>query len=359
MPRNISSVVGDDVYEMLEKERMKRGVLKSKAVDMLLRETLSKEKDVSKIDGLIDDKNKNAELIKEMESIVLDNEKLLEKTQKIKEREKSNEHSELETRNDIIVVTNDKEAEEKKIEEKKELKDLSSLKNLKQDEQKPVDDVNRLDNLVINKISTSEPKEQNNDINKQRIVAETRPKAKFTIRKVKRVNDEENVGTVLTERDVEHKVNKLLDEKKFNESFKDMHGKVDKVCEDGKCLKDKVNSLELKLGKIDEVCENGKCIRTEIGELRKELNEFKDLKKSLDDLKGGVTDIKGGVTDIKGTFINLDKKIVKKELCPTCGSGVEEGSSYCPNCGLGIKEWNDDKGNKLDWKPYSQRKTDK
>ncbi len=251
---------------------------------------------------------------------------------------------------------NETKVEEKKditiTEKKKELKDLESLKNLKQEVSTistSGDDVNRLDDLLITKNSTSKiiPVDQSK-INKQFETTKPRTKSKFVIRKVNRVNDEENVTTGLTDRDIEHKVNKLLEEKKFSESFKDMHGKVDKVCEDGKCLRNEMETLKSKLGKIDDICEDGKCVKAEVSGIKNDLKELKEFKKSFEE-------IKGSVGDIKGIFNNLDKKIVKKESCPTCSSGIEEGSSYCPNCGLEIKEWYDDSGNKLNWTPYKVR----
>lgn len=251
-----------------------------------------------------------------------------------------------EEKKDIIKIDEEKK-DSMKIEKKEELNELSTLKNIKEEVSMSRDNVNRLDDLLITKTSTSKiiPIDQS----KQSETTKSKTRAKFVIRKkVNRVNDEENVTTGLTERDIEHRLNKLLEEKKFNESFRDMHGKVDKVCEDGKCLKDKVNSLELKLEKIDDICEDGKCIKNEVSVIRNDLKELKDFKKNFDD-------IKGSVGDIKSFFSNLDKKITKKEACPTCSLGIEEGSSYCPNCGLEIKEWYDDSGNKLNWTPYKVR----
>ncbi len=258
--------------------------------------------------------------------------------------------NELNIQKDLTINKSEEKKVEKIIEEKKELNDLSILKNLKQEVSSSGDDGNRLDNLVISKTSTSESKLTDNNINidKSSRIIGSRTKPKFRIGKVKRVNDEESMSTGITERDIEHKVNKLLEEKKFNESFKDMHGKVDKVCEDGKCLRNEMDSLKNKLGKIDDICEDGKCIKTEVSDIKNDLKELKEFKKSFDELKGNVV-------DIKSIYSNLDKKIVKKEPCPTCNSGIEEGSSYCPTCGLEIKEWYDEKGNKLDWTPYKLR----
>ena len=147
--------------------------------------------------------------------------------------------------------------------------------------------------------------------------------------------NEEIISTGFTEGDVERKVNKILEEKKFSQSFDEMHRKIDTVCSDGRCLKDEMSAIKRNLGKLDTVCEDGKCLRTEIGNFKK--------------------DFGGELSNLKNHFEELNRKITKKEPCPHCNSGIEEMSSYCPNCGLEIKEWYDEKGNKIEWKPFKDR----
>ena len=89
------------------------------------------------------------------------------------------------------------------------------------------------------------------------------------------MNDEESQTSAVTDREIEHRVNKVLEEKRFNESFGQMHNKIDKVCEDGKCLRTEVDTIKGKLGKIDTICEDGKCLRTEVGDIKKDLSDLR------------------------------------------------------------------------------------
>lgn len=239
-------------------------------------------------------------------------------------------------KNQENITQNTQEKKEQQKNEAKELKELKELKsetNPQDNQNKQTNNVNQSSNLISNKINNNQG----------------RIKPKFTIRKkVNRVNDEESQPQGVSNREIEHRVNKILEEKKFNESFGQMHKKIDAFCEDGKCLRTDVDSLKTKLGKIDEICEDGKCLKTEVGSIKKDLAEMKEFKKWADDIKLGLTDLKGNIT-------NIDKKLIKKESCPECNTGIEEDSSYCPNCGLEIKEWLDESGKRKDWKPFKLR----
>ncbi|MDD3474364.1 MAG: hypothetical protein PHP08_00490 [Candidatus Dojkabacteria bacterium] len=328
MVRNLSLKTDDNFDDKLYSVSKKKGMSKSAFIRLELEKAIEREipeNSSSELRDLsikqLEDKVGGANILNELvgDQIVNLDKEINEKKSKKIERPKT-----LSGSNSSIV---NKELSE--IDIKKDNSTLTSEKNQSED-------MNRLDNLLLNRVEktiNSKVSEQNKDENKEQKAVVSRIKPKFKIQKVKRVSDEEQYVTnpVNIEEKVERISRKLREQEEFNKTFREMNGKVNQFCEDGKCLKTEVDTIKGKLEKIDTICEDGKCLRNEVGELKKYFE------------------------DMKGSIGNIDKKIPKKENCPICNQGIEESSSYCPNCGLEIKEWTDVHGNKLDWKPYKLR----
>ncbi len=225
MSKNYSSVLDDRAAEFVEKERNRRGYLKSKAINVLINELIDSKPEYSRIDDF------NGNLGKQ-------------------EIEKKNVNEELKI-DQIDVFNNISEPKEKSNFSVKPV--ITLLK--KEEPKKP-----ESDQSLINNSNLTISKKENTVIP----VITTENKTK----EVKNMADDD-LG-------IENKFRKLQEQKDFNETIKKMNVKLDdidsRVCKDGDCMREELSKIKTGLG-------------TEFSTIKTEISELKNLKKDIDEIK--------------------------------------------------------------------------
>ena len=335
MGKNVSAIVDEDVANYIEDERRKRGVLKSKAINFLLREKMLSDPDNE---------------IKNLENKIYDNNKILEKASEAR-KNLLNEHGLIDNSKNISIFDENNKKNEKESKEEKKLGEVEKIKKeegkieegekAKKEEEKVITD-NKSNNTNINNFLNlnNEKKDFNLNIEKKDINLTTDKKIINEIKDLK-IDIKKNEVKKMSEpsenkQDLEVAYRKLRDQEKFNDTISGMKKTIESMNE--------------------RICKDGDCTKRELESVRNDLNGLKEIKPELSELKN----IKLELSELKNIKQDIEslKKKDELEICPECNEKkVPFLASYCPHCGIKIPEWNDDKGNKIkDWKPTWMKK---